>query len=303
MTVERITNLMVSQQILANINSSQGTLDNTEEELSTGLQINEPSDDPSGASLATQLKAQISSLGNYTSNVTDGQAWTSQGLSAMSSISDQLQRAQELVIEANNGTMSASDLNATADEVNQLIAGVKSDANTQYDGQYVFSGTATSTQPYATGAVDTYAGNSDAVTREVNPGSPVTVNGNLDSVLSGSNANPGLLTTLRSIATDLSGNPPTTANLGSDLTALKNNLSSLEQVQAQVGSASSRLDLAATRIDSQQTADTTALGGVQDVNMAAAYTTYSNEQAAFTAALKAGANIVQTSLMDFLSTS
>jgi hypothetical protein len=32
-------------------------------------------------------------------------------------------------------------------------------------------------------------------------------------------------------------------------------------------------------------------------------TTYSNEQAAFTAALKAGADIVQTSLMNFLSTS
>jgi hypothetical protein len=35
--------------------------------------------------------------------------------------------------------------------------------------------------------------------------------------------------------------------------------------------------------------------------MAQTLTTFSNEQAAFTAALKAGANIVQTSLMDFLN--
>ena len=35
--------------------------------------------------------------------------------------------------------------------------------------------------------------------------------------------------------------------------------------------------------------------------MAATLTTYSNEQAAFTAALRAGANIVQSSLMNFLN--
>ena len=45
-----------------------------------------------------------------------------------------------------------------------------------------------------------------------------------------------------------------------------------------------------------------ALSDDQDANMAATLTTYSNEQTAFSAALKAGADIVQSSLMDFLST-
>jgi flagellar hook-associated protein 3 FlgL len=49
-----------------------------------------------------------------------------------------------------------------------------------------------------------------------------------------------------------------------------------------------------------QTSDTTSLSNYQDADYATTMTDFTNEQAAFTAALKASANIVQSSLMDFL---
>jgi flagellar hook-associated protein 3 FlgL len=85
------------------------------------------------------------------------------------------------------------------------------------------------------------------------------------------------------------------------LTNLQNSLNSLEQLQANVGAAQNRLTLAGDRIQGLQNSDTAALSNDEDVNMAQAVTTFSSEQAAFTAALKAGANIVQSSLMDFLN--
>jgi flagellar hook-associated protein 3 FlgL len=269
------------------------------------LTINQPSDNPYGASLALQLNSSLSSLGNYSNSVADGTAWSTAATSSLTSIQSMVQRVQELVTGAANGTQSAADLQDTGAEVTQLTAAIKQEANTQYNGQYIFSGTATATAPYSAATGDAYQGNTGAVTREVGPGSSVQVNVDLSSLLgSGSAANDGkLLDTLDSISSDLNGG--TTADVAdlsnNQLTNLSTNLNSLEQLQATAGATQDRLSVASTRITSLQNTDTVALSNDEDANIASTYTTYSNEQAAFTAALKAGASIVQSSLMDFLT--
>ena len=300
--ITRITNLMSSQQLLDNINSSQDAISQTEQELSTGKRINQPSDDPYGASLAVSLNGQLSRLGDYADNVSDGTAWTSTGLSALQSIIQQVQRAQELVTEANNGTQSDSEMQSAGAEISQLIQGIKADANTTYSGQYVFGG-GSSTAPYSS-TDNKFNGTVDGqVQRTVGAGSGaaanVTVNSQLYSVLNGSsNDDTGLLSQLQSIADSLSaGTPPPSGSL----TDLNSSLSGLTQQSAVLGAAQDRLSLASTRIQGLQLSVTSALSDDEDANMAETLTTFSNEQAAFTAALKAGANIVQMSLMDFLN--
>lgn len=302
--IGRITTQMTANSLLGNINNVQDQLATTEQELSTGRSINQPSDNPYGASLAISLNQDLSSLTNYSGAVTDGTAWASGATTSLTNIQSMVQRAQELVVEAANGTMSPSDLAASSAEINQLTDSIKQEANTQYDGQYIFSGTATGTAPYAAATGDAYQGNTGAVTRLIGPNSPLQVNVNLSSLLgSGQSANDGgLLDTLRTISADMtSGTTAGVADLSSkQITNLQNNLNSLEQLQADAGATSDRLTLASTRISDLQTSDTAALSNTEDANMAQTMTTYSNEQAAFSAALRAGANIVQSSLMDFL---
>jgi flagellar hook-associated protein 3 FlgL len=303
----RITPLMSTAQVLQNINTLQDQMDTTEEQLSTGKTINQPSDNPYGASLAISLNTDLSGLSNYTNSVSDGTAWTQAATSSLDNMQSMVQRVQELVVEASNGTESASDLSATADEVDQLKDAIKQEANSQYNGQYIFSGTATGTEPYSSSTGDVFQGNTSAVTREIGPSSSLQVNTDVSSLLgSGSSAGDGkLLDTLTQISNDLNGGTSAdVADLSNNqLTNLSGSLNTLEQLQANVGSATDRLTLASTRITSLQTSDTAALSNDEDANIASTYTTYSNQQAAFTAALKAGANIVQSSLMDFLSTS
>lgn len=303
--IGRITPLMTTAQVLANINAVQDQLATTQEQLSTGKSINRPSDNPYGASLAVSLNQDMAGLTSYNNNVTDGTAWASAGTTALQSIQSMLQRAQELVVQASNGIESPSDLAASAAEITQLTDAIKQAANTQYDGQYIFSGTATGTAPYSTATGDTFQGNTGQVNREIGPGSQLQVNVDLSSLLgSGQSAADGkLLDTLRTIAADMrSGNASGVADLSSNqLTNLQKSLNSLEQLQANVGAAQNRLSMAGTRIQGLQNSDTAALSNDQDVDMAQAVTTFSSEQAAFTAALKAGANIVQSSLMDFLN--
>ena len=300
----RITTQMTTAGVLANINNVQQQLATTQQQLSTGLSINQPSDNPYGASLAIQLKNDLQGLSNYQSSVTDGTAWTSAADSSLGNIMSMLQRAQELTVQASNGVQSSSNLSATADEIDQLASAMKQEANAQYNGQYIFSGTATGTQPYSASTGDVFQGNTAAITRTIGPGSNLQVNVDVSSLLgSGTSAADGkLLDTLRTISSDLrSGNASGVADLSKNqLGNLQNSLNGLEQIQANVGAVQNRLTLASTRIQGLQNSDTAALSGDEDVNMAQAITTYSSQQAAFSAALRAGATIVQSSLIDFL---
>jgi flagellar hook-associated protein 3 FlgL len=298
MSLTRITTLMTSNQILSEINSSQAALANTEEELSSGKTINQPSDNPYGAALAVQLNGQLSQLNDYNNNITDGQAWTQTATSALNSIQQQVQRAQELVTEAGNGTMSQTDLSDMGGEINQIISSIQSTANAQYNGQYVFSGISTSTAPYDSSG--NYQGSSTQVTREIGPNASATVSVDISTALGTSSTN-GLLSTLSNIANQLTTGSGTSALNTTDLTDLQTGLNSLGTLQTQLGTTTDSMTMAASTLSDMQTSVTSDLSNDTEANMATTETTYSNEEAAFEAALKAGASIVQSSLMDFLS--
>jgi flagellar hook-associated protein 3 FlgL len=298
----RITTQMTASMTLNDLQQSLNRLDTTQQQLSSGKKINQPSDDPYGTSQALSLNGQLSSLNDYTSNITDGTAWTQQATTSLGDIDSMVQRVRELVVEASNGTYTQSDLNASAAEVNQLIDAIKQEANASYNGQYIFSGTSTGTAPYQTGSTDTYQGGTGNVNRLIGPNTTLSVNTNISSLLGNGHASGdgGLLDTLRTIASDMqSGN--TGAIGGQDLQNLDSNFGTLTQMEANVGAISNRLALASTRIQQLQNSDTAALSNVQDADMATTAINFSTEQAAYSAALRAGANIVQSSLLDFLN--
>jgi flagellar hook-associated protein 3 FlgL len=301
---ERITPAMVTSATLSDLNSSLAALERTTNELSSGRTILEPSDNPFGASRVINLQSQLDGLSNYESNAQDGIAWENTASSAMSNMNEIAQRVRELVVEAANGTNNQGDLNTIALEVEQLTESIKQDASTQYAGQYVFSGTATTTPPYEQGANDEFKGNAETVSRAVGPGGTVTITTNISTLLGNGQAaeDGGLLDTLSTIAEHLrSGTAEGREALGTtDLTNLDGNLETLSQLQAVAGSATDQLRTALTRNEDVQTSITAALSNTMDTNVAAVSIQYANEQAAYDAALRAGASIVQESLLNFL---
>jgi flagellar hook-associated protein 3 FlgL len=301
---ERITPAMVTASTLDDLNSSLSSLERTTNELSSGKTILEPSDDPYGASQVIDLQSQLDGLSAYASNTQDGISWENTASSAMSSINEVVQRVRELLIQGANGTYNQSDLNTMANEVEQMAEAVKQDANTQYAGQYVFAGTLTTTPPYKPGAEDEYQGNAETVNRAVGLGASVTISTNISTLLgSGVASGDGkLLDTLSTIAQHLRGGTTEdrSALATSDLQSLDTNIETLRQLQATAGSVTDQLQTALTRNEDLQTSITESLSNTDDTNVATASVAYSNEQAAYEAALRAGATIVQESLLNFL---
>jgi len=303
---DRITNAMLTAATLNDLNSSLGALERSSAELSSGKTILEPSDNPYGASHAIDLQSQLDGLSSYAQGVQDGISWTQAASGAMSNISTVVQRVRELALEASNGTNNASDLASISTEVSELTETIKQDANTQFAGQYVFSGTQTSTPPYAQGegAGDEFKGNTESIARLFGPNATVVVNTDLSSVLgSGKESGDGkLLDVLRTIQQHLSeATPESRAALGStDLKAIDTSMEGLSELQSQVGSATNQLQTAAGRIETLQESIEKGLSSTIDTDVAKTTIEYSNQQAAYEAALRAGANIVQESLLNFL---
>ena len=294
----RITQGMMNQTLLYDLQHVTSQLSTSEQELSSGYKLNQPSDDPYAASQALKLRADLASNQQYQGNVSDANAWQNVADTALGNIGDSVQRARDLIIQGANGTNTASDRTAMVTELNQLIDSIKTDANTQYAGRYVFSGTATKTQPYQQGSVDTYAGNTASITREIGAGVQVSINQPGSSIIG--DASSGLLSTLRTIVNDLSsGN--TNALSTTDLTAIDAANDSLLNARAQVGAMSDRLTTATNRLTQTEQSTTHLLSDVQDADMTQVMVQFSTQQAAYQAALHAGAQIIQPSLMDFLS--
>lgn len=293
----RITQSMLTQSMLSDLNRIEDKLQKTHEQMSTGKQLNRPSDDPYAVGRAVQLQTELASNKQYQQNVQDAQSWQTATSTALMNIGSDVLSARNLVVQGATGTMNQSDLNAIASQVNQLIDSIKTSANTQYQGQYVFSGTLTTTAPYTLGATDTYNGNAVTTQREIGPGIQVTLNTIGQNVIG--DGTTGLIQSLRQIATDLtSGN--TAALQSTDLQALDTASDTITSAQAAAGASQNRLQSALSRLQQGEQLTTQVLSNTEDADMAQVMVDASQESAVLQAALQSGATIIQPSLLDFL---
>ncbi len=301
----RIATDMVVGSTLADINNAQAALERSQRELSSGKSMLQPSDDPVGASQAIMLQSALDGLSSYEKSAHDGGAWLKAAGGALSSVNELTQRARELMLQAASGVNSQSDLNnIAAAEIEQLAETAKQVADTQYAGQYIFSGSLTATAPYAQGANDEYQGNAGTIARSIGPAASIDVTVSIQSLLGeGQKANDGkLLDTLRTVAQNLRAGTPEAlkAVSGENLEALAANLATLDNLQAEVGAASGQVSSALNRVEDLQNTTTAQLSNIQDANFAQVSMEFSSQQAAYNAALRAGATVVQESLLEFL---
>ncbi|HET6448669.1 MAG TPA: flagellar hook-associated protein FlgL [Conexibacter sp.] len=300
----RVTTLMSSRATLRDLNDGLSRLSRLQNQLSSGKQITRPSDDPYGTSRSLALRGELGGLDQLQRNVDDGTGWLNTSDTALGQMSDVLARVRELLVDGGNDTAGPSARAAMADEIDQLAESVKQEANVQYGGRYVFSGTATDTAPYTLGGTDRYQGDGGTITRAIGPQVEMPLNIDVHALLGDGQAarDDKLLNALRDISDHLRGGTAADADAlrGTDLQRLDASLDTLNGIRADVGARTNRLAIAGSRLSGLALNSTKLLSDVEDADMAQTITQYTTQQAAYSAALKAGANIVQSSLLDFL---
>jgi flagellar hook-associated protein 3 FlgL len=165
--------------LLAAIEQSTQNLTIATQQLSSGRGVNQLSDNPAAVAALVGNHNQATQDDQYLQNIGTLQSRFQVADSTLSSVVTALTRALSLGVEGANGTLSAADRQSVAAEVQGLISQVQSLGNTNFQGAYLFSGTAVNTQPFTadpvTGAI-TYSGNSATSSVQLSNGNPVNAN-------------------------------------------------------------------------------------------------------------------------------
>ncbi len=142
-----------------------GDLKRINEKVSSGKNVNRPSDDPLTLIDSLGLKANLSKLEQYQRNMKKGESWLNLSESVLSQALQLIDRAQEIAIQMASDTQSAETRAYAATEVGHLLDQAISLGNTRLGGAYIFSGYRTDTGPFlkaTVGGIETAQYNGDA---------------------------------------------------------------------------------------------------------------------------------------------
>ncbi|MCK8816032.1 flagellar hook-associated protein FlgL [Natroniella sulfidigena] len=144
----RVTNQMMSKNLLNNLNNNMRQMDKYNNQLSTGKKFSLPGDDPVGVVRSMDLKSAIKRNEQYVRNIDQAINWVETTDEALDSANGIINRVREQALYGANGSLSDTDRNAVADEVEQLREGLIEIANTNHNGRYLFAGQQTLTKPF-----------------------------------------------------------------------------------------------------------------------------------------------------------
>jgi flagellar hook-associated protein 3 FlgL len=303
----RITTSMVQRNVLADLNAVSAKLTRSQMKAASGKEISKPSDDPFHAAQAMSLRGSLAGVQQYQRNVQDAQSWAEITEDSLDDITQNTSRARDLLVQGGTDSIDQTGRNSIASELDQLIEAIKQGASKSYRGSYVLAGSATGTRPYDSGADDTYKGDQGGlnpavagIVREIGPGVTMTINTVGSDILgNGQAAGDGkLLNVLRDAADHLRAGDSTA--LRADLGKLDTNMDHVLEVRAANGARAQRLDSALSRLQETEETTTKQLSDTEDADIAKTLIELNSQTAAYQAALRAGANLVQSSLMDFL---
>lgn len=145
----RITNSMMTQSVIRNINANMNRLNEAQEATSTGVEIQEASDDPVAAAKTLQYRSVVAKIKQYQSNASDATSWMKVTEDTLESLTDAVQQVRDLTSQAASDILDNTELESISSEVSELKNTILELMNTQYAGRYIFGGYATSEAPYA----------------------------------------------------------------------------------------------------------------------------------------------------------
>jgi flagellar hook-associated protein 3 FlgL len=112
-----------------NLHALTAAADILQTQISTGKKLNAPSDDAVGYRRLQGLIRDGSNDTAYAGNITIVQSALSQADTTLKSMTDDIQRAKELAVKANSGTLSPSDRSIIADELDSIVKALTDLAN------------------------------------------------------------------------------------------------------------------------------------------------------------------------------
>ncbi|MCH1625072.1 flagellar hook-associated protein FlgL [Fredinandcohnia quinoae] len=295
----RMTQTMLSNNMLTNLNKSYGLLGKYQEQLYTQQKISRPSDDPVIAVKGIQNRRSLEEVEQYNRNLGTVYEWLENSEDSLDKTGDVIHRITDLVTRANNGSLTNEDREKISTELEEMKKHVLSIANTKVSGKYIFSGSDTKTETFSFDTATSkyvYNGNTDNIDIEISEGMKISVNQIGDNLFG------GLLNDIQDLQEAIK-NPPAPGqdpDLSTFITKFQDNLDIVVSTRAKIGATTNRAELIETRLSSQKIIATKRMSENEDIDVEEVIMNLKTQESIHRAALSVGASIIQPTLVDFM---
>jgi len=266
-------------------------------ELGSGSKINQPSDDPAGAAQLVQINNASSQADSFQRSISSVSGLLSTAASTLTSVITTLQRAITLGVEGANGTLSDSDRADISTELTGIQSQLISLANTSYQDQFIFSGTA-NTQPFiadpATPSGVRYAGNPGTNTVSIGDGYQIQVNLPGSQIFNGPGAD--VFQSIQDLITALNTN----SGIAAASTEVGTAYNYVTSQSAFYGNALNQAQTQQTFLGAEQVDLSQQQNAVSAADLPSVASQIASDQTAISATLEAIGKMPQTSLFDYL---
>jgi flagellar hook-associated protein 3 FlgL len=293
--IGRVTQSMMSDQLLGNVRRLQSRLVDTQDALSSGRRLRQASDDPAGAALVNGLRAQSRDLTSLSRTIGFGRSVLTAQDDALDQANNILTRAKEIATQQAGTLATPTSRQQAAEEVDALERQLIALGNTTIDGRHVFGGLATGTAPFTDvddpgfDPLNAYAGPADPFSIRTAPDATVRLTTPGDQVFGSS------IAALDALKQTLAAGSSSTG----DIDTLESAAAAVRAERTSVGGRARQLEDRASEIASSVTKVTARLGEIEGADYATVITELTQLQTALQATLSSGQTL-QTSILDYL---
>jgi flagellar hook-associated protein 3 FlgL len=145
----RFSSYQIYKQGLNSLLDVQNAVSKTQQQISTGKRVLTPGDDPVASTRILALTQELKLNALYNNNANNLQNKLERADVALSNVSDLLQRAQELVIQAGDGALNAEQRGFIATEMEGIVESMATSMNSRDgNGNFIFAGLQVNRQPF-----------------------------------------------------------------------------------------------------------------------------------------------------------
>jgi flagellar hook-associated protein 3 FlgL len=312
----RIATNSYTDSMLRQFSALTGRLNTLQNQASTGLSVQSPSDNPAAMRNTLDYLSDKAAQTQYSGNISTLQTRATSISNVLESLQTLTSRASEIAISAGRVTATQADLDNRASEVQQLIRQAVQLLNTRdaSTGQYLFGGTDSTQAPYATqtdalGNITgvTYQGNSSVNQTEIASGVTVSVDvpgentstSGARGLITDATSGADLFSHLLALQNDLASGD-TEAVTGTDGANLEKDMNNQLYQISNNGTVRTHLTSAASYAGKQSASLDTMISNRAGANLSDTLVHLSQAQTAYQAALSSSAQIMNLSILNYM---
>ena len=295
----RITNKMISDNMLSVISSNRSLAAELQLDIATTKKVRRPSDDPGAVAQIQKFKSLMSRNEQFSKNISQATGFMTSAASALDAIFEDLQTAKDIATQGGSDSINTEGRQALAQNIDQIISNLVDLGNSKYRDRFLFAGNLTiGSAPFSrSGDTVAYNGNDEELKTKTGFESEITYNRSGTDIFNRAGG-VDIFSTLAALKQGLE-NDDTNA-IQNSIDALGSSIQQVLRASADFGVLQQRVSSVEQMIESENINLADFISKIQDTDMIEAIINFQNLENAVTVGLQSMAQIIRLSLVDFV---